>query len=159
MLLRWRVDDPKRGCRVRSGGVNAADDLAHTQDRGVSRIPFWLISMMPVLVERRSLRVARLYQNGTVGTAPPAPPAVKLHHDTHLPGAEFQSADAVCLAAWLATRCDVQDGLEDLPSDVFHAGAPIGDDAAVDVHIIGHALVHRRIGGQLDARHGLAAVD
>ena len=34
----------------------------------------------------------------------------------------------------------------------------VEDVAAIDVHVLDHALVHRRVGGELDRRHRLAAI-
>ena len=74
-----------------------------------------------------------------------------------LPGDEFFVAEAVQFAFGFFAAGDCEDLFEDFAADLFDAAA--GEDfAGVDVHVVDHPLVHRRVGGDLDRRAGLAAV-
>ena len=74
----------------------------------------------------------------------------------HGPRHEFFVAEAVEFALGFLAAGDGEDLLEDLAADVVDAAA--GEDfAGVDVHVVDHPLVHRRVGGDLDRRHRLAA--
>src|SRR3990172_13272388 len=77
--------------------------------------------------------------------------------DADLPGHELVLAQAQFLAPGLVARGGAQDELEDLFTHLVHAGRAIHDLAAIDVHILLQLAVHRRIGGELDRRRGLAA--
>src|SRR5215472_10826023 len=87
------------------------------------------------------------------------PSGEPLHHRAELPGREFVLAEAELLALALLARSGVEHELEDALAHVLDGGAAVGDRAAVDVHVVAHALEERRVGGELQAGRGLAAED
>merc|ERR1711964_615710 len=71
------------------------------------------------------------------------------------PGNEFFTANSVLLTLGQLTAGDVQDLLEDLPSDLLHT--PTGKNRPrVDVHIIAHAFKHGGVTRDFDTRRGFA---
>src|SRR6185312_8924055 len=86
-----------------------------------------------------------------------APATVRSEGGAELPGGELVLAVAVGLALRPGPGGDRQHQLEDPLAHLLDAGGAVDYLAAVDVHVLGHLLVHRRVGGELDARHRLAA--
>src|SRR5258708_13920472 len=82
-----------------------------------------------------------------------------LHHRADLPGLELVLAEAELLALGLLAASHVQDQLEDALAAFGHALRAVDDGAAIDVHVVGHALVERRVGRELDRGRRLAAED
>src|SRR5690349_2006969 len=68
-----------------------------------------------------------------------------LHLRTNHPGHEFLVADAERFALALVTRCNVDDHPENFFALLLHAHGAVHDVATVDVHIVGHPLVHGRV--------------
>src|SRR5438105_1886391 len=65
------------------------------------------------------------------------------------PRGEFFLADAVDLTLRLLAAGDRQNLFEYLPADNFHRRA-FENDAGIDVHVVEHVMIKRRIGGDLD---------
>src|SRR5580700_10217878 len=86
----------------------------------------------------------------------------KSQRRTDLPGSEFLFTHAAQFALRLFAACDGQNLFEDLVADLLH-GRAVQDGAGVDVHVVGHVVVERRIGGHFDrwgwfaAEYGAAA--
>jgi hypothetical protein len=59
---------------------------------------------------------------------------------------------------WSACRSPPGATLEDLGADLVDRRA-VEDDPGVDVHVVDHPVVGDRVGGDLEAGRGLAAVD
>src|SRR5438874_8676560 len=72
------------------------------------------------------------------------------------PRRELLLADAVDLALGLLAARNRQNLLEDPPADFLHR-RPAQNHAGVDVHVVDHVFVHRRVGRHLDRRGRLAA--
>src|SRR5215469_10511159 len=68
-------------------------------------------------------------------------------------------AEAVNLAACEFAACGGENLVEDSAADLFYCLFALDDRAAVDVHVVGHAVVDWGVGGDLDRRRRLAAVD
>src|SRR5262245_25663109 len=92
-------------------------------------------------------------RSGEPGARAPRPPS---HHRADDPGRELFLAHARQLALRALARRDRDHLFEVLTADRRDRRA-LEDDAAVDVHVLGHMPVHQRIGRELDRRHGLAA--
>src|SRR5665648_639725 len=76
-----------------------------------------------------------------------------------LPGDELLLAQVELLAHGLPARGHGDDQLEDLLADLGKAGRPVDDPAAVQVHVLGHPLVHLGVGRELDRRRRPALPD
>src|SRR5581483_822534 len=70
---------------------------------------------------------------------------------------EFGIAIAELFGLAALTGGDLQNVLENLPALVLDGDA-VQHIAAIDVHVAGHALIDRRVGGKLDRGRGLAAI-
>src|SRR5215469_7289940 len=82
-----------------------------------------------------------------------------LHGRAELPGRKLLVAEAELLALGLLAARRGEDEVEDPLPDLLHRSGAIRDRAAIDIHIVGHALIERGIGRELEARRGLAAED
>src|SRR5687768_8002567 len=80
--------------------------------------------------------------------------ASNLHGRPQYPGREFILAHAMLLAHRARTRRHLDDAPEDLLAGLLHRHLAIEDGAAVDVHVLAHAAVHRAVGGQLQRWRG-----
>src|SRR5438874_4016299 len=76
---------------------------------------------------------------------------------SHVPGCEFFLTITIDLAFGSSARCSFENEAENLLSHLFHRCFAIRDLTAVDVHVLRHAAVHRRVGRELKARYRLAA--
>ena len=72
------------------------------------------------------------------------------------PRREFFVADPLSFAFCLLATRYRDDLFEDLFADFFDS-RPVQDSASVDIHVVDHVVVHRRVCGNLDARHRFAA--
>src|SRR5437868_5941384 len=80
----------------------------------------------------------------------------KLERRAQVPGHELVVAVAEILALGLAAGSRLDNQFEDLAA---HAGDGLftgGNDAAVDVHVLFHLMIHGRVGGDLDRRRRTA---
>src|SRR5262245_44430499 len=82
-----------------------------------------------------------------------------LHGCAELPGRELLVAEAELLALGLLAARRGKDEVEDPLADLLHRRSAVGDGAAIDIHSVGHALIERGIGRELEARCRLAAED
>src|SRR3546814_19567276 len=82
---------------------------------------------------------------------------LRSHYRSDLPGDELGVAEAERLGLRWRAAGDLEDPVEDLLADLHHGLLAVGDDAAVDVHVLGHAAVHGGVGGELNGRCGLEA--
>ena len=73
------------------------------------------------------------------------------------PGCELGRAEIKQLTLRALARCHTQDVLEDPFTRLLHRLGPIEDRAAVDVHVLFHALEQGRVGRDLDRGCRLAA--
>src|SRR5674476_1337542 len=78
-------------------------------------------------------------------------------HSAELPGDELLLADIELLADGAFARGDGNDALEDLVAHLGERGRAVDDPTAVEVHVLGHPLVHLCVGGELDRRRGTAS--
>src|SRR5450631_984637 len=78
-------------------------------------------------------------------------------HGPELPGDELLLAYIELLADGSLARGNGDDALEDLVAHLGEPGRTIDDPTAVDVHVLGHPLVHLGVGRQLDRRCGTAS--
>src|ERR1044071_793040 len=74
-----------------------------------------------------------------------------------MPGGELILAVAQLLALAALAGGGGKDQLEDLLAHFLDTGLAIEDLAAIDVHVLGHAVVHGRVGGKFQAWRWLAA--
>src|SRR5579883_3491290 len=81
-----------------------------------------------------------------------------LHHGAELPGRELVVAVAERLALALAARGGGEDELEDALAAGLDRFLAVDDGAAIQIHVVGHALEERGIGGELERGGGLAAI-
>src|SRR6186713_2536881 len=79
------------------------------------------------------------------------------HRRAEHPGRELGTAEIKTLALGRLARGRLQDQLEDALATVLDALLAFEDGAAIDIHVLFHALVHGRVGRELDRRRGLAA--
>ncbi len=75
------------------------------------------------------------------------------------PGLEFFFAEAVDFAAGEFAGGHRQECFEDSCSCLFYVLFPVDDGAAVDVHVVGHAVVEGGVGGDFEGWGGFAAED
>src|ERR1700733_12359338 len=80
-----------------------------------------------------------------------------LHRRAEYPGSEFGAAEIEALALGRLARGGLEHQVENALAALLHRFLAIEDGAAIDVHVIFHALEHRRVGGELDRGRGLAA--
>jgi len=73
------------------------------------------------------------------------------------PGRKLGAAKVKALALGRLARGRLQDEIEDALAALLDALLAFEDGAAIDVHVLFHALVHGRVGGELDRGRGLAA--
>src|SRR5947208_15193394 len=80
--------------------------------------------------------------------------SVRLQHRTESPRGEFLVAEALGFTFGFLARSNLDKLLENHPPHVLDGYA--GEDyARVEVHVLFHSLVERRIGGDLENRSGL----
>ena len=75
------------------------------------------------------------------------------------PGLEFFFAEAVDFAAGEFAGGDGEDLVEDSLAGLLYVLFAVDDGAAVDVHVVGHAVVEGGVGGDFERWRGLAAED
>ena len=75
------------------------------------------------------------------------------------PGLEFFFAEAVDLAAGEFAGGHGEDFVEDSLAGLFDGLFAVDDGAAVDVHVVGHAVVDGGVGGDFEGWGGFAAED
>src|SRR5258708_7722382 len=78
-----------------------------------------------------------------------------LHHRSDAPWHELLVSQA--LGAGLLARCYPEHQVKDFVADLRHCHLAIGDRAAVDVHVVPHAVVGDTVTGDLDHRNGRKA--
>src|SRR5581483_3681076 len=79
------------------------------------------------------------------------------HRGAEHPGRELRAAEVKTLALGRLARRGLEHEIEDALAALLHALLAIEDGAAIDVHVVFHALVHGRVGRKLDRGRGLAA--
>src|SRR5438105_1889871 len=79
------------------------------------------------------------------------------HRSPKHPGRKLGAAEIETLALGRLAGCRFQHQLENALAALLHGFLAFEDGAAIDVHVVFHALVHRRVGGELDRGGGLAA--
>src|SRR5689334_19458034 len=79
------------------------------------------------------------------------------HRRPEYPRRKLGAAEIEALALGRLAGGGFQHQVEDALAAVLHAFLAVEDGAAIDVHVIFHALVHGRVGGELDRGCGLAA--
>src|ERR1700749_3149761 len=82
---------------------------------------------------------------------------VALHRRSEHPRRELGAAEIKALALGRLARGGLEDEVEDALAAFLHALLAVEDGAAIDVHVVFHALVHGRVGGKLDRGRRLAA--
>src|SRR5262249_51851335 len=85
------------------------------------------------------------------------PAAIASHRRAQYPGRELSAAEGKALALGRLAGSGFQHQVEDALAAFLHALLAVEDGAAIDVHVVFHPLVHRRVGGELDGRRRLAA--
>src|ERR1700728_3501783 len=83
--------------------------------------------------------------------------AAALHRSPKYPGREFGAAEIEAFALGRLTGSGFQHQVENPLAALLHALLAVEDGAAIDVHVVFHALVHRRVGRKLDRGRRLAA--
>src|SRR5579859_357579 len=86
-------------------------------------------------------------------------PAFRSHYRIELPRLKLILAESHRLALGLLAGSGGEDQLEYPISHLRHRDRAIEDRAAIDIHIVGHAAIKRGVGGQLQTRCGLGAID
>src|SRR5882672_11722602 len=94
---------------------------------------------------------------GTVPFATPYSPFAQLHRGPKHPRRKLGAAEIKTLALGRLARCGLQHQLKDALAALLHGLLAVEDGAAIDVHVVFHPGVHRRVGRKLDRRRGLAA--
>src|SRR5579863_1577616 len=80
-----------------------------------------------------------------------------LHRRAQYPRREFGAAEVEAFALGRLPRSGLEHEIENALTALLHGLLAIQDGAAIDVHIVFHPLVHRRVGRKLDRGRGLAA--
>src|SRR5271154_6423762 len=80
-----------------------------------------------------------------------------LHRRAEHPGREFGAAKVKTLALGGLAGGGLEHQVENPLAALLHRFLTVEDGAAIDVHVVFHALVHRRVGRKLDRWRGLAA--
>src|ERR1700737_683701 len=80
-----------------------------------------------------------------------------LHRRPKHPWREFGAAEIKTLALGRLSRSGLQHQIENALAALLHRLLAVEDGAAIDVHVVFHALEHRRVGRKLDRGRGLAA--
>src|SRR6202035_4428980 len=73
------------------------------------------------------------------------------------PGREFGAAKVKTLALGRLAGGGLEHQVENPLAALLHGLLSVEDGAAIDVHVVFHALVHRRVGRKLDRGRRLAA--
>src|ERR1700692_4147523 len=92
--------------------------------------------------------------NGTLFATPYSPLS---HRRPKHPRREFRAAEVETLAFGWLSGGGLEHEIKDALAALLHGFLAVEDGAAIDVHVVFHALVHRRVGRKLDRRRGLAA--
>src|SRR5579871_845174 len=79
------------------------------------------------------------------------------HRRAEHPGRKFGAAEIEAFALGRLAGSGLEHQLEDPFAALLHRFLAVEDGAAIDVHVIFHPPEHRRVGGELDGRRGLAA--
>src|SRR4030088_2513796 len=79
------------------------------------------------------------------------------HRRAKHPWREFGASEIKTLAFGRLSRSRLQHQVENALAALLHRFLAVEDGAAIDVHVVFHALEHRRIGRKLDRGRGLAA--
>src|SRR3981081_3742487 len=82
---------------------------------------------------------------------------IDLHGSPEPPWREFGTAEVKALALGRLSRGGLQHQVENALPALLHCLLAVEDGAAIDVHVVFHALEHRRVGRKLDRGRGLAA--
>src|ERR1700709_325948 len=80
-----------------------------------------------------------------------------LHRRPKHPGREFGAAEVETFGVCRLAGGGLEHEVEDALAALLHALLAVEDGAAIDVHVVFHALEHRRIGRELDGGRRLAA--
>src|SRR4051794_39899162 len=81
----------------------------------------------------------------------------RLHRRAQHPWRELGAAEIKTLALGRLARRGLEDELENALAALLDALLAFENGAAIDVHVLFHAPVHRRVGGELDRGRRLAA--
>src|SRR6516164_3610717 len=81
--------------------------------------------------------------------------SLHLQRRPNAPGRKFFLTDAAQLALSFLAAGHRQNLLEDLPAHYFY-GRSFEDNAGIDVHVVDHVIVERRVGRHFDRGSGLA---
>src|SRR5450631_3367373 len=79
------------------------------------------------------------------------------HRRAEYPWREFGAAEIKALALGRLARGGLEDQVENALAARLHRFLAVEDGAAIDVHVLFHAPIHRRIGRKFDGWRGLAA--
>src|SRR3954465_12859089 len=82
---------------------------------------------------------------------------IDLHGSPEHPWREFGTAEVKALALGRLSRGGLQHQIENALTALLHRLLAVKNGAAIYVHVVLHALVHRRVGRQVDGWRGFAA--